>query len=146
MNGPPFVPAATPDKINETLVPVWTILSGAQIPPEFGSNKSYIDNRDVARIIVWAIDNSGQADGERYLLTAGAPNNQSIADVLNKHYPHLNIQKGNPGEGYLPGFAYPPDGQGIRYDSSKAVKATGQEYIGFEQSTLDAAKVFERYL
>jgi hypothetical protein len=80
------------------------------------------------------------------LTIAGAPNEQAIADVLNKHYTNLKLDKGTPGEGYLPDYSYPPEGEGIRIDSSKAVKATGEEWIGFEKSTLDAAKVFERYL
>ena len=52
---------------------------------------------------------------------------------------------GTPGVGYMPDYGFPP-GPGIRIDASKAVKASGQGWIGFEKSTLDAAKVFERYL
>jgi nucleoside-diphosphate-sugar epimerase len=146
VTGPPLVPPETPDKISETVIAVWTILSGAPIPPALSPSSSYIDNRDVARLMVWAVDHAYEASGERYITIAGAPNHQAIADVLSKHYTHLKLDKGTPGDGYLPDYASPPKGQGMRVDSSKAVKATGEDWIGFEKSTLDAAKVFERYL
>jgi nucleoside-diphosphate-sugar epimerase len=134
-----------PAKINETVRAVWTIFSGAPIPPPMSQSQSYVDNRDVARLMVFAVDRPEKADGERFIAFAGAPNEQAIADILNKHYPDRKLAVGTPGKGYAPDYGFGPEG-GIRVDASKAVKATGEQWIGYEKSVLDAAKVFERYL
>ncbi len=146
MTGPPLVPPETSDEISETVIAVWTVLSGAPIPPAISPNQSYIDNRDVARVALWAVDHHEEANGERYITIAGRPDPQTIADILNKHSTNPKLDKGTPCKGYLADYSYPAEGKGIRIDSSKAVKATGQGWIGFEKSVLDAAKVFERYL
>jgi nucleoside-diphosphate-sugar epimerase len=146
VTGPPLVPPEAPDKISETVIAVWTVLSGAPIPPSISPSRSYIDNRDVARVVLWAVDHHKEASGERYITIAVRLDPQAIADILNKHYTSLKLDKGTPGEGYLPDYSYPAEGKGIRIDSSKAVKATWQGWIGFEKSVLDAAKVFECYL
>ena len=95
-------------------------------------------------MMTWAASNPDLANGERYICIAAAPNEQAIADVLNKHYPERNLEKGTPGEGYVEGYGYAE--AGLKVDASKAVKATGVEWIGFEKGVLDAAKAFERYL
>lgn len=54
------------------------------------------------------------------------------------------IPVGNPGSGYDDAYGYPEDG--YIFDSSKMVKTLGRPLIRFEQSILDTARVFERYL
>lgn len=101
---------------------------------------NYVDVRDVARIFVWAVQHPEEADGERYIAYGGNGSEQRIADILREHYPDRQsiIKEGNPGQ-------YPPS-IGISIDASKAVKATGQDFIKYDQSVVDAAKAFEIYL
>lgn len=91
--------------------------------------------------MVWSVEHLAEADGQRYLTMAGVATPQAVADVLRKRFPELRdiIQMGNPGTGY------PADFKTTRFDSSKAVKATGQDWIGFEQSIVDSAKAFLAY-
>jgi nucleoside-diphosphate-sugar epimerase len=133
-----------PENISATVINVWTILSGSPIPPSLGSN-SYIDNRDVARLMVFAVEHPEKANGERFIAQAGAPTYQAVADILRKHYPNRKIDVGTPGEGYNPDYGFAEDAP-VKVDASKAVKFTGVDWIGFEKSTLDAARAFEQYL
>jgi hypothetical protein len=148
VTGPPLVLPETPGEngknINETVRDIYQILSGAPIPPGLSPNPSYIDNRDVARLMLFAVEKSSKADGERFIAAAGAFAEQAIADILRKHYPDRKIQKGNPREGYLPDFSYPEGGN--KESGRKAVEFTGVEYLPYEKSVLDAAKTFEIYL
>jgi hypothetical protein len=95
--------------------------------------------------MVFTVDHPEKANGERFIAQAGAPNFQAIADILRKHYPERNIDIGTPGEGYAHDYGF-PDEAPVKIDSGKAVRVTGVDWIGFEESTLDAAKSFERYL
>jgi nucleoside-diphosphate-sugar epimerase len=144
VTGPPLVLPPTPKGISETVSHVYKILSGEPIPPPLPSN-SFVDNRDVARLMLYAVDHPEKADGERFIAQAGAPNYQAAADVLNKAYPEKGLDVGTPGKGYVEGYGFAEDAP-VKVDASKAVKATGVDWIGFEQSTLDAAKAFEKYL
>lgn len=142
--GPPLALPETPDKIGNTTIFIWKILSGQDISE--ASTRPFIDVRDVARLHVFAIEHSDKTNGERYLTVAGQSSGQAVADILNKHYPQRKgiIKVGQPGQGYQADYKIPPGG--ISFDSSKAVKATGQDWIGFEKTVLDAAKAFEIYL
>lgn len=104
------------------------------------TSSSYVDVRDVARLFVWAVQHPDKVDGERYIAYGGGGSEQRIADVLRENYPDRRntIKEGTPG-------VYPVDG-GIRIDAGKAIKATGQAFIKYDQSVLDAAKAFEAYL
>lgn len=62
-----------------------------------------------------------------------------MADILNKHMPELGLVKGNPGEGYEEG--YPSTSGNVAFDGGKAVKATGQDWIPYETSIVETAKV-----
>jgi nucleoside-diphosphate-sugar epimerase len=143
--GPPRVVPTSVEKINETSEVIYQILAGKPIPPNYGNPVTgFVDVRDVARVFVWAVEHPEIANGERYITAAGVFTNQAIADLLRKHYPHLKIEVGTPGEGYPPDFK--PIPEGITIDASKSIKATGQDYIGFEKMILDAAKEFEKLL
>ncbi|KAK9776151.1 putative Dihydroflavonol 4-reductase [Seiridium cardinale] len=71
---------------------------------------------------------------------------QAVADILQEAYPdrkHI-IKEGTPGQGYS------PTGESVAswadLDSSKAVKATGQDWISYKKMVLHAAKMFEGFL
>jgi nucleoside-diphosphate-sugar epimerase len=145
--GPPLVLPESPEGLSGTTDIIWKILSGQDIPADpSGPATSHVDVRDVARVHLWAAEHGQEANGQRYLVIAGLQSNQAVADILRKQYPARRniIKEGNPGEGYPPDFQYPKGG--IEFDSSKAVKATGHNWIGFEKTVIDAAKAFEHYL
>lgn len=102
-----------------------------------GTLTRYIDVRDVARLVVFAVDHPDMTNGERYLLAAHCSPAQAVADLLREAYPERAsiIHKGNPGEGYLPDYRFPPEG--IVLDGSKAVRVTGQDYIPWRKTVLD---------
>ena len=96
----------------------------------------------------WAASHPETAGGERYIVggngNVGTP--QAAADILRQAYPERRgaIKEGTPGAGYLPGYAADP--KGARMDSTKAVHATGQDWIPYDKMVLDAAKSFEVFL
>lgn len=144
--GGPLVLPDIPDRIPESMRSIWIILSGGDIPPTFGATGAYVDVRDVARVFVFVMDHAKEANGERYICCGQRGNNQAIADILRKHYPKRAgiMQIGEPGKGYLPDYSYPKDGLIVSGD--KVAKATGKEWVGFEDSILDSARAFEMYL
>lgn len=116
---------------------VWEVFSGQEVTPPFNRPGNYVDVRDVARLFVWAVQHPEQANGERYIAYGGRGGVHQISQILREHYPdRRDIIKEIP--------AGESDGNSI--DASKAVNATGQEFIKFEKSVLDAAKAFEIYL
>jgi nucleoside-diphosphate-sugar epimerase len=146
--GPPLVLPESPEELSMTTNVIWKILAGGEILPlsEPTAFPTHIDVRDVARIHLWAVEHCRKADGQRYMTIAGLQSNQAVADILRRQYPNRRniIREGNPGQGYPRDFQYPKGG--IEFDSTKAVKATGQDWIKFEQTVIDAAKAFEYYL
>jgi nucleoside-diphosphate-sugar epimerase len=149
--GPPVQPPPSPHLLNETLKPIWDVFSGAPIPPAIGS-ATYVDIRDVADVHVWALEHPREATGQRYLVTNGRGPPQAAADLLRKVYPERRgiIQEGKPGEGYVTGtYGWPEGGTSFEAKKAKAAIASeypGRNFIGFEQSVLETAKVFERYV
>ena len=147
VTGPPINPPADASGLNETLRPVWNLLSGAvaAIPPNIGT-AGYIDVRDVAGVHVWCATHPAEADGHRFFTTAGRGTNQATADILRKAYPDRAdvIPKGEPGSDYEPDYGFLRDGPS--YDNELAKKAVGGEFINYEKAILDSAKALERYL
>ncbi|MCJ1285803.1 hypothetical protein MMC26_005144 [Xylographa opegraphella] len=144
--GPPVQPPPTASLLNETLRPTWAVFSGSSpaIPPAIGS-ASYVDVRDVAAIHVWCAEHAAESNGQRYLMANGRGTPQAAADILRKAYPHRKeIPVGEPGNDYEEGYGWPEGGQS--FDSAKAKKALGREFVLYDQSILDTAKVLERYL
>ncbi|TVY75622.1 putative NADPH-dependent methylglyoxal reductase GRP2, partial [Lachnellula suecica] len=151
--GPPIVLASSGSKLNETLAPIYKILSGQSISPNVGS-ASFVDVRDVALEHVWAFENPSKADGQRYIACQGFGPLQAAADILRYQYKGTAIGEkipvGTPGEGYV-GYNEKTGEVGnvswcmgrARVDGSKASKAMGFEYIPFKQSVLDTAKALE---
>ena len=134
--------------MNETLKPIWIVFSGQSptgtVPQAIGS-ASYIDIRDTAAMHVWAAEHPTEANGQRYLLVNGRGTPQAAADILRKAYPNRKeILVGEPGSDYEEGWGWPKDGQSFNGEKSK--KALGRDFIKYDQSVLDTAKVFERYV
>lgn len=123
---------------------VYQLLAGHKMSTVFPGG-GFADVRDVARMVVFAIDRAEEADGQRYLVSGSFGTPQSAVDVLRRAYPERRdvIEVGSPGEGYKADYSYPSTSI---YDSSKAVKATGQPFIGYEKMVLDSAKAFEGLL
>lgn len=147
VTGPPLLLPETLGEhgknISETVRDVCQILVFKKIVPAIAPNPSYVDNRDVARIMLFAIEEAKKCNGERFIACGGRFAEQAIADILRKQYPDRGIEEGNPGEGYLPDFSYPRDG--VTISGRKIVDYTGVEYFPYEQSILEAAKAFEIY-
>jgi len=155
--GPPVVLASSPNKLNETLRPIFSIFSGAAktVPPNIAG--MFIDVRDVAFMHVWAYENSSKADGERYIACQGVESTQAIADILRHEYQGTEIGKkivvGNPGEGYagynketgnVDSVYYSP---GImQVSGKKAETEMGVKYISFAKSVLETAEVLKALL
>ena len=145
MGGPPIEPPMTADSLNETLKPIWEIFSGeTRMPPGIGSN-TYTDVRDVADMHVWCVEHPRESADQRYMLVTGLAPPQAYADILHKAYPDRTAMiKGTPGDGYGPGFTFPKERS--NFSTEKAQKTLGRPFIPVEQSIVDTAKVFERYL
>jgi nucleoside-diphosphate-sugar epimerase len=145
--GAPLALPDSPEGLSETTIGIWKIFSGSDIPqPGNVVQSTFVDVRDVARLHLWVAENASKSNGQRYLVIAGMQSSQGIADILRENYPERRdiIQKGTPGQGYPSNFQFPKGG--IEFDASKAVEATGQEWIPFRKTVLDAAKAFEKYL
>ena len=143
--GPPVQLSRLPSKLNETLKPIWDILSGdtQTIRPPMGSG-GFIDVRDVAAVSIWCTEYPRESAGQRFLLENGRGTFQAAADILRKAYPHReSIPVGDPGCDYEPDYSWPT---WIKFDSSKARKAIERTFIRYDQSILDTAKAFESYL
>ncbi|TDZ40080.1 putative uncharacterized oxidoreductase [Colletotrichum spinosum] len=145
--GPPLILPEDPEKLSDTAIIAYRIMAGQEVSPAGPGNGTHVDVRDVARLVIFAAEHRHAADGERFI--AGGNGNyanvQAYADVLRREYPERRgvILKGKPGEGYNADYSEPAAARGV--DASKAVKATGQDWIPFERMLLDAAKAYERY-
>ena len=147
VTGPPINPPAQASGLNETLRPTWSLLSGAvaEIPPNIGT-AGYVDVRDVAAVHVWCATHPSESAGHRLFTTAGRGTNQAVADILRKAYPDRaeGIPKGEPGSDYEADYGFLTGGPS--YENEMARKAAGGEFIRYDQSIRDSAKVLERYL
>jgi nucleoside-diphosphate-sugar epimerase len=118
---------------------IYDILHGGPIPDFAPIRSTFIDVRDVAELVLNAVERDDQTVGgrERYLLVGQSPiSPQGMADVLRARFPERQsvIQRGNPGETY-------PD-MTWRFDASKARTLLERNWVGFEQSVVDSAEVF----
>lgn len=144
VTGPPISFPASPDKLNETLLPIWRIYAGEvdTMPPQIGG-AGYIDVRDVARMHVWAAEHHEQSNGQRYLLANGKAPPQAAADLLRDKFPERDIIVGEPGKGYTPDYWFVKGETSLV--STKALQALGVErFISFDRSVLDTVDAFEK--
>lgn len=159
--GPPVNWPDVPEKLNETLSPVWNIYIGKckaedKLPMQIGG-ASYIDVRDVAALHVWVFENPEEAGGERYLATNGKAPPQAFADCIrdivckDDDGVRSRIIVGEPGKGYaLKG----QDGADYDYGwpnceptvkAVKAYQALGiDRFRDFEETIRDTIASFER--
>ncbi|PVH81119.1 NAD(P)-binding protein [Cadophora sp. DSE1049] len=153
--GPPIYLPSSGTQLNETLKPLFSILSGAakEVGPNIGSG-GFVDVRDVAFLHTWAYENASKSDGERFCACQGFGPLQAVADILRREYKGTSIGEkipvGQPGVGYLgydegtgriQGLDY-EEGR-LRVSGGKAERITGLRYIDFEKSVVDTAKVLE---
>ncbi|EXJ80214.1 hypothetical protein A1O1_08356 [Capronia coronata CBS 617.96] len=143
VTGPPVSWPATPDKLNETLMPIWKIWSGDKtLPPQIGG-AGYIDVRDVARMHVWALEHPDRSNGQRYMLVNGKAPPQAAADLLRDKFPDRDIVVGTPGQGYAPDYWFLEGEPSLV--ASKAYEALGvQRFMSYDQSILDTVEAFEK--
>jgi len=146
VSGPPVVSPKNSSQIGNTTATIFAILSGQEVWGQLGPTPTYIDVRDVARLIVWTADNGDKANGERYLAVAGQGSEQAITDILREAYPERRdiVKAGNPGEGYRKDFSFDANVYPVR--TTKAVEATGQDWIQYDKVVLDTAKAYEHLL
>lgn len=134
-------------KAGTSLEYLWGIFSGScpDIPPKIGSG-SYADVRDCADLQIWALENPNRSANERYLAVTGPGFPQAAADILHQAYPdraHI-MPKGRPGQGYRHDYSWSPDE--VSVSGSKAQKAMGTTWIGYERSVLDTARYLESFV
>lgn len=146
--GPPAVPPRSPDEISGTTKFIFDVLAGKELPPpeRLVGYGAYVDVRDVARLVSFAIGNSKVADRHRYLAVSSWIHPQGVVDVLREAYPdrrHL-IQEGTPGEGYTKGFGFPESAP--KFDTETAVQASGKAWTRFEDTILATALAYRNLL
>jgi nucleoside-diphosphate-sugar epimerase len=151
--GPPVTWPETPEKLNETLLPVWNIYTGnckkaGRLPPQIGG-ASWCDVRDVAALHVWAVENPGVAGGERYLATNGKAPPQAVADVMRDVIFKDDAERrekiivGEPGKGYVEDQWWPGDEPTVV--ATKAYKALGiEKFRPFEVMVRETVEAFTR--
>ncbi|KAK5076638.1 hypothetical protein LTR64_005884 [Lithohypha guttulata] len=157
--GPPVNWPERPEKLNETLLPVWNIYSGkckedGKLPMQIGG-ATYCDVRDVAALHVWALENPDKAGGERYLATNGKAPPQAFADCMretifkDEEKIRGRIIVGEPGKGYVMkekdgaefDYGWPASEPTVK--ATKAYQALGVErFKGLEEILRDTTGAF----
>ncbi|KAF7872381.1 hypothetical protein EAF04_003302 [Stromatinia cepivora] len=159
--GPPVLLPKTGDKLNETLRPLYNMLSGTTktIPPNIGS-ASFVDVRDVAHMHIWAYEHPEKSNGERYIACAGFGPAQAQADIVRAYFKEKgeeqivkNIPLGNPGEGYV-GYnketekvgrvPWTPENPSV--SGEKAQREMGFTYKSLVESTIETAEAIRPLL
>jgi nucleoside-diphosphate-sugar epimerase len=118
---------------------VHDILHGGPIPEFSPIRSTFVDVRDVAELVLRAVEKDSQAQSsrERYMLVGESPiSPQKMADVLRASFPDRRdkICEGNPGETYL--------GMTWTFDASKAGTLLGRDWTRFQQSVVESAQIF----
>ncbi|KAK3291135.1 uncharacterized protein B0H64DRAFT_450602 [Chaetomium fimeti] len=137
VTGPPLVVPASADKISMSNRLIPDVFTGnALAQAGFPGSDSYVDIRDVARLVVFAVEHGDKTNNERFLAAAYYSPAQAVADILRKEFPERagTIEQGTPGEGYAPDYRFPKQ---VVFDGTKAVRVTGQDYIPWRQTVLD---------
>ncbi|KAI1493504.1 NAD dependent epimerase/dehydratase [Biscogniauxia mediterranea] len=122
---------------------VYAILAGGDLPPREAllGHGAHVDVRDVARLTAFAVEHPHRTDGRRLLAASSYVTPLAVAKVLREAYPERRgVIKGE-GEGVRDDFAFPEEGP--KYDTQTVVELTGQDWIPFKKTLLDAAKAYE---
>jgi nucleoside-diphosphate-sugar epimerase len=136
--GPPVVLPNSGEDMYYSLHAIWDVYTGKPLNETgFHGHDAYVDVRDIARLTLFGLEHPDTVDGERFLAAAGWAPPQAIADILRDKYPGRAriIERGNPTEGYAPGFGFLSDG--LAFDGTKAVRVTGMQYLPVEKTVID---------
>ncbi|KAI5926220.1 NAD dependent epimerase/dehydratase [Camillea tinctor] len=127
---------------------VCDILAGRELPPAEGllGHGAHVDVRDVARLTAFLVEHPRETDGKRFLAASAWVSPRGVAKVLREAYPERKgVIQGAEGEEEVgDDFAFPEEGP--RYDTQTVVELTGQDWIPFKKTILDAAKACEGLL
>ncbi|KAH6640155.1 hypothetical protein F5144DRAFT_589698 [Chaetomium tenue] len=144
--GPPLVVPASADKISMSNLLIPQVFTGKALEEAgFPGSDGYVDIRDVARLVVFGVEHGDEANNQRFLAAAYYSPAQAVADILREEFPERAeiIKQGTPGEGYFPDYRFP---QQSVFDGTKAVRATGQDYIPWRQTVLDTVEQLKSIL
>jgi nucleoside-diphosphate-sugar epimerase len=134
--------------MSESLWMLYDVLAGKDLDKAGlpAPSYSYVDVRDVARMIEYGVMHPGETNGERYILAAVNGPPQSVADILREALPEKRhvVQEGTPGKGYLPRYAFDVS-SGRAVDNGKSRMALGA-YTPWEKTVVDSARSFEHLL
>ncbi|PSN62799.1 NAD(P)-binding protein [Corynespora cassiicola Philippines] len=144
--GAPLIAPTSPEKIPGTIRPIWAVFSGAKFPPTMMPMPQVVAVGDVARLLRFAVEKPGEANGERYIASSAVLEAQVVADMLRREFPGARgrIREGVPGEGYRGDYQAEPEKMWV-IDGSKAEKAIGG-YMRFEDTVVETARAFEGLL
>ena len=156
--GPPLLLPASGLDLNDTLKPIFNLISGTtkDIDAIFNSC-SWVDVRDVATMHFWAYENAKKSSGKSYIACGGFGPMQAVADILHEKYRGTEIVEkivvGKPGRCYdgfnkktqsVEDVLYPAGKAQI--SGKKAEREMGIKWISFKQSIGDTADVLEALL
>jgi len=98
----------------------------------------WVDVRDLALAHVLAIESS-ETDGQRVFTATGHYNNQELIEIIRKNFPEYadKLPSENANGGGLPA------GGVYQANNSRFKKLLGQDFISFEQSTIDLVKTLK---
>ena len=117
------------------------LLHGGSIPEYSPIRGTFVDVRDVAKLVLKAVERHSQTNAaqERYLLVGqSGVSPQQMADTLRARFPEQqeNICKGSPGKADF------PENKGWGFDAGKARGLLGKPWIGFKRSVIESAQLF----
>ncbi|ROT36359.1 ketoreductase [Sodiomyces alkalinus F11] len=144
--GPVVVRPRDPTALPASVRSAWHVVAGGPWPADFPF-PAFVDVRDVARALVFAVQQPDRAASQRLLLSAYRINFQAYADGLREKLPERRdaIRQGEPGEGY-PADYVTWGAEEVGTDGSRFVQLSGQDYIPFPQCIVDTAKSFQPYM
>lgn len=95
----------------------------------------FVDVRDVAKAHVAAIKKPKELNGQRLVLINSAWTNELLAVIINKHFPNIDIPKGN-----IEKSDEELMKADLKWDNSKTKKLLGYSFIPIEKSVVDAVQ------
>ncbi|KAK3996252.1 SGNH hydrolase-type esterase domain-containing protein [Cladorrhinum sp. PSN332] len=140
--GPPLYLPEPISSLSMRAKDVYDILNGGEAPPFNTIRGTFVDVRDVAELVFRAVerDLTGEGGGirERYVVIGGQrASPRRIVRILKQGLPDKATERmrsvvGEP----------VPESEFARFDVSKTRDLLGREWIGFDESVLDTARVF----
>ncbi|KAK4161254.1 hypothetical protein QBC43DRAFT_324033 [Cladorrhinum sp. PSN259] len=121
---------------------VYDILNGGEAPPFNTIRGTFVDVRDVAELVFRAVERDLRGEGEvvreRYVVVGGQrASPRRIVEVLKQGLYDKATERMRPIDGERV-----PESEFARFEVSKARELLGREWVGFEESVLDTARVF----